>query len=92
MKTEQSKVISNIKFRVILNTTNIIVEDNTQRTEKRSSYKERKGNALAPGADEGRSDLRKATVRRKQPSTRGFPNGETRLSNTQSSYTEYIGI
>ena len=24
--------------------------------------------------------------------TRGFPNGETRLSNTQSTYTEYIGI
>ena len=33
----------------------------------RSSYKERKGNALALGAEEGRSDLRKATVRRKQP-------------------------
>ena len=28
-----------------------------------SSYKGRKGNALAPGADEGRSDLRKATGR-----------------------------
>ena len=65
-------------------------EENSHK--KWSSYKERKGNALALGADEGRSDLRKATVRRKQPSTRGFPNGETRLSNTQSSYTEYIGI
>ena len=32
-----------------------------------SSYKERKGNALALGAEEGRSNLRKATVRRKQP-------------------------
>ena len=59
MKTEQRKVISNIKFRVILNTTNIIVEDNTtQRTKiyhKWSSYKERKGNALALGAEEGRN-------------------------------------
>ena len=32
----------------------------------RSSYKERKGDALALGAEEGRSDLRKATVSRKQ--------------------------
>jgi hypothetical protein len=31
-----------------------------------SSWKERKGDALALGAEEGRSDLRKATVSRKQ--------------------------
>ena len=31
-----------------------------------SSYKERREDALAPGADEGRSDLRKATGSRKQ--------------------------
>ena len=53
-----------------------------------SSYKEHKGNALAPGADEGRSDLRKATVRRKQPTTRGYPNGETRLTEGQSTCVE----
>ena len=55
---------------------------------KRSSYKERKGNALAPGADEGRSDLRKATARRKQPATRGYPNGETRQMKNLSTYGE----
>ena len=32
---------------------------------KRSSYKERKGNALALGAEEGRDELRKATGSRK---------------------------
>ena len=31
----------------------------------RSSYKERKGNALALGAEEGRNELRKATGSRK---------------------------
>ena len=31
---------------------------NDSKEEKWSSYKERKGNALAPGADEGRSNLR----------------------------------
>ena len=44
---------------------------------KRSSEKERKGNALALGADEGRGKLRKATGSRKQASIRGCPNGET---------------
>ena len=44
-----------------------------------SSYKGRKENALAPGADEGRSNLRYATGSRKQTLIRGFPNGETRL-------------
>ena len=32
---------------------------------QRSSYKERKGNALALGAEEGRNKLRKATGSRK---------------------------
>ena len=45
---------------------------------KRSSYKERKGNALALGADEGRSELRKAAGSRKQTAIRGYPNGEIR--------------
>ena len=54
----------------------------TNDSKKWSSYKERKGNALAPGADEGRSNLRKATGSRKQTSIRGYPNGGTRQSNT----------
>ena len=45
----------------------------------RSSYKERRVNALAPGAEEGRGKLRKAAERRKQPSTRRCPNGATHL-------------
>ena len=53
-----------------------------------SSYKGRKENALAPGADEGRSNLRKASGSRKQTSIRGFPNGETHLSGAQVSYGE----
>ena len=44
-----------------------------------SSYKERKGNALALGAEEGRSKLRKATGSRKQALIRGYPNGAIRL-------------
>ena len=47
---------------------------------------------MAPGADEGRSNLRKATGSRKQTLIRGYPNGETRQSNTLSTYTESIGI
>ena len=47
---------------------------------------------MAPGADEGRSNLRKATGSRKQASIRGCPNGETRLSEAQSAYTESIGV
>ena len=43
-----------------------------------SSYKERKGNALALGAEEGRSKLRKATGSRKQALIRGYPNGAIR--------------
>ena len=45
---------------------------------RRSSEEERKENALALGAEEGRSDLRKATGSRKQASIRGYLNGETR--------------
>ena len=47
-----------------------------------SSEQERKGDALALGADEGRSDLRKATGSRKQAMIRGYPNGETRLESS----------
>ena len=44
-----------------------------------SSYKEHRANALAPGADEGRGKLRKASGRRTQPLIRRYPNGATRL-------------
>ena len=69
MKTEQrnmklSKENGKTNFRV--NTTTIkfyrrgknLERTNDSKEEKWSSYKERKGNALAPGADEGRSNLR----------------------------------
>ena len=35
--------------------------------------------ALAHSGDEGRDKLRKATVRRKWPLTRGYPNGTTQV-------------
>ena len=47
---------------------------------------------MALGADEGRSDLRKATGSRKQATIRGYPNGETRQSNTLSPYSESIAV
>ena len=47
---------------------------------------------MALGADEGRSNLRKATGSRKQAVIRGYPNGETRLAEGQPPYTESIGI
>ena len=43
-----------------------------------SSYKERKGNALAPGAEEGRSKLRKAVGNRKRVLIHRCPNGAIR--------------
>ena len=39
-------------------TNNLRRVERTREIEQWSSYKERKGNALAPGADEGRSNLR----------------------------------
>ena len=56
--------------------------------DERSSYKERKGNALASGAEEGRDKLRKASGRSKYPLIRGYPNGETRMSHTHTTYAE----
>ena len=47
--------------------------------EDRSSEEERRVNALASGAEEGRDKLRKASGRSKYPLIRGCPNGETRL-------------
>ncbi len=51
----------------------------------RSSKEEHKVDALAPGAEEGRDKLRKATGRSKYPAIRGYPNGETRLEELQPS-------
>ena len=48
----------------------------------RSSKKEHREDALAPTAEEGRSDLRKAMGSRKQALIHGFPNGETRRGRT----------
>ena len=44
-----------------------------------SSYKERKGNALALRAEEGRSKQRNAAGSRKQTLIRRYPNGAIRL-------------
>ncbi len=57
---------------------------------KRSSYKEHRVDALAPYAEEGRSNLRKATGSRKQALIRGYPNGETRQVNSLSLPDEHI--
>ena len=57
---------------------------------KRSSYKEHRVDALAPYAEEGRSNLRKATGSRKRAEIRGYPNGETRQVNSLSLADEFI--
>ncbi len=46
--------------------------------------------ALASKAEEGRGWLRKASGSRHQALIRGYPNGETRLGNTQSPLVEHI--
>ena len=46
--------------------------------------------ALAPGGDEGRGTLRKATGSREQALIRGYPNGATHPYGV--SCTEYIGV
>ncbi len=54
------------------------------------SYKERRVDALALGADEGRDKLRKAAGRSIYPLIRGCPNGETRQRKSLSAAAEYI--
>ena len=54
--------------------------------------KGRKGNALAPEAEEGRDKLRKATGSGKYALIRRYPNGATHVGNTYVSYTKYIGV
>ena len=58
----------------------------------RSSEKERRVNALALGADEGRDKLRKAAGRRTYPLIRGCPNGATRMRKPHAPYGESIAI
>ena len=58
----------------------------------RSSKKEHREDALAPTAEEGRSDLRKAMGSRKQAKIHGYPNGETRRGEPPSPYDEKIVI
>ena len=60
------------------------------RARKRSSEEGRRADALALRADERRDKLRKASGRSTYPSIRRFLNGETRLSNPQSSVRESI--
>ena len=45
---------------------------------------------MAQRGDEGRGKLRKASGSRKLALIRGYPNGATRLGNTQSSPSEFI--
>ena len=56
------------------------------------SEQERRVDALALRADEGRDKLRKASGRSKYPMIRRCLNGETWLSKPQSSYGEYIAM
>ena len=58
----------------------------------RSSEQERRVDALALRADERRDKLRKAAGRSKYPLIRRYLNGETRLEELQSPYTESIGM
>ncbi len=57
---------------------------------KGSSKKERRANALALRAEEGRDQLRKASGRSTYPLIRGCPNGETRKSIPLTLHNEYI--
>ena len=59
---------------------------------ERSSYKERRVDALALRAEERRDKLRKAAVRSKYPVIRGCLNGETRQSKPLSLCAESIGV
>ena len=60
------------------------------RSARRSSYKERRVDALALRAEERRDKLRKAAGRSKYPLSRRYLNGETRLDELQSSIRQSI--
>ena len=61
---------------------NYMIRKKQGRSKVRSRKEEQRENALAPGADEGRGKLRKATGSRKQALIRGCPNGETHAGRT----------
>ncbi len=54
------------------------------------SNKERRVDALALRADEGRDKLRKAAGRSKYPLIRRYPNGETHMRRPHGSIRQYI--
>ena len=55
------------------------------RTDSREAIEEeREEDALASNGEEGRGELRKATVSRRQAMTRGCPNGETRADEVRA--------
>ena len=56
----------------------------------RSNKKERRVDALALRADEGRDKLRKAAGRSKYPSIRRYPNGETHMRRPHISIRQSI--
>ena len=71
----------------------LVLREGTKRMfncEKKVKLIKQRENALAPGAEEGRGKLRKASFRCKQPTKRGYPNGETRLGRAQTCVCEYI--
>ena len=83
----QSKIIDpegKIKRTVLYVT--LYIQESTERLSK----KERRVDALALRAEEGRDKLRKATGRSKYPLIRGCPNGETHMRTPHVSIHEYI--
>ena len=59
---------------------------------KAVKQKERRVDALALGAEEGRDKLRKAAGRSKYPLIRRYPNGETHMVKHHVPYDESIVI
>ena len=57
---------------------------------RRSNEEERRVDALALRADEGRDKLRKATGRSKYPLIRGYPNGGTHMKRLHVLLSQYI--
>ena len=57
---------------------------------KAVKQKERRVDALALGAEEGRDKLRKAAVRSTYPMSRRYPNGETHMERLHVPHDESI--
>ena len=73
MKDEKREIISVSQVREISQGK----KRSSLRMTKKSSEEERRVDAKAPYAEEGRGKLRKATGSRKQALIRRYPNGET---------------